>query len=129
MARINKDDALELSRLTVALANEIGDLRVSRWSSSSEPEDRSLADLQWDLLSLSTRLETAAVGAILDDAQASIKRIKNAIGDAKDAVNTMKDIQKAVSVGTAVVVLAGAIVTQNPNAIGSALAGLVSAII
>ncbi|MDX6765721.1 MAG: hypothetical protein SFU85_02920 [Candidatus Methylacidiphilales bacterium] len=124
MSKLTTQDALDLSKELVSMANEIGSLRLAKWSTSTSAEDRILADQQWDLLTMATRLETDAVGAILDTAQTSINKIKSSIKAAKNAVKTIQTIKSAVKIASAVVVLAGAIATQNPGAIGGAVVAL-----
>jgi hypothetical protein len=128
MSKINAAQALKLAKDYNESANNIGDFRLKNWDKLSAEDRLVLGNTGRSLLDHSQDLITYAVGKILDDTQASLNDIRKATADANNTIKTINDIKKVIAIGAALVTLAGAIYTENPSGIVSALKGVVSAV-
>jgi hypothetical protein len=114
---LSSDDALALSRSFRNLSVAIGDFRFNNWSTLSEANRRTLEDEEWSLLNASSDMVTKAVGLTLDEPQARVQTVQGAAASAETAVKTLNDVRKVITVATAAVGLAAAIVSKDPGAI------------
>lgn len=124
--KLTIDDAKNLAISFRDVSVSLGKYRFDNWSILSEKQRTSIENMEWTLLNYSSDFITQAVGLILDDATASLKKIQQATAKAKQVIAKIKTIKKVIDVSTSVIGLAAAIVTKNPVAIASALANVVS---
>jgi hypothetical protein len=126
--KISADQARELARAFREVSVQLGNYRFNNWNSLTPKQRQELEDLEWALLNYSSDLITLAVGLTLDDSKASLDRIQKATTQAKEAIETIKNIKKAIIIAGAVIKLGAAIVTKNPGMIGSAVDDIFSAL-
>ena len=117
MPPLTSDDAFALSKSFRDLSVSIGDYRFAHWSTLNEADRTTLEDEEWSLLNSASDMITKAVGLTLDESQAGVSRLKSATASAQKAVKTLNDVRKIITVATASVGLAAAIVSKDPGAI------------
>lgn len=125
---ITADQAFDLADGLRDCSVAIGDHLYANWDTLTPSLRRDLEREEIDLRTFATRVRVRAVGIVLDDVDASVSRLKKATKDATEVITRIKDAKRALEIGTAVVTLAGAIVSENPQAIASALQGLIVAL-
>ena len=108
-------DATQYSQLVVVYVETPTRLR----DTLSESDRTTLEDEDWSLLDSASDMITKAVGLTLDESQAGVARLKSATTSAQKAVKTLKDVRKVITVATASVGLAAAIVSKDPGAIAA----------
>jgi hypothetical protein len=126
--KITANDAFALSESFRHLSVVIGDYRFSNWNDLSPNQRKTLEDNEWTLLTNSSDMITAAVGIIIDDAQYSVSRLIKATKDAETVVKNINAAQNVLEVAAGAIVLGGAVISENPAAIGSALSDLAATV-
>ncbi|MHA4846236.1 hypothetical protein ACX0G7_18810 [Flavitalea antarctica] len=128
MENLTADQAAELAKNFLGLAQSIGNYRFSNWKKLSRDENQALADKQWsilnageDMLALSTTLE-------IQEADDTLKSIKSLTGELDKTILQIKKVQKVINIGTAVIQLAAVIIGKQPLAIPAAIGNLAKAI-
>lgn len=121
---ISKDQARKLAKTFRDLSNQLGDFRFKNWSNLSTGQRQSIEDAEWTLLNYSSDFITTAVGIALNDMQADLKAISDATAKAKKVIATIGTVRDILKVTAALIVLGGAIASQNPSAIASAAGDL-----
>ena len=119
MPPLTSDDAFALSKSFRDLSVALGDFRFAHWNTLSESDRTTLEDEEWSLLNSASDMITKAVGLTLDESQAGVARLKSATASAQKAVKTLNDVRKVITVATATVGLAAAIVSKDPGAIAT----------
>lgn len=127
MPRISARDALELARQYKESAVSLGSYQLEHWDGLTAAQRKQLTDEEYTLLDQSQLLVTYAVGIQLDDAQASLARIREATMAANRALRRIQDLKQALGVVTALVTLGAALTSGNPLAVAESLKGLVDA--
>ena len=117
MPPLTSDDAFALSKSFRDLSVAIGDYRFSHWNTLSAADRTTLENEEWSLLNAASDMITKVVGLTLDESQAGVARLKGATASAQKAVKTLNDVRKVITVATASVGLAAAIVSKDPGAI------------
>jgi len=117
MPPLTSDDAFALSKSFRDLSVALGDFRFAHWNTLSESDRTTLEDEEWSLLNSASDMITKSVGLTLDESQAGVARLKSATASAQKAVKTLNDVRKVITVATASVGLAAAIVSKDPGAI------------
>ena len=128
MTKLSKQDAIALAKLFKEAALALGNFQLDNWESLSKSERRDLTDEEYSLLDHSQNLVTYAVGVMLDDAQTSLEEIKQATAKANQAIQSVKNVKKAIEVAAALVTVGAAIHAGNPGGIASAVANVARAI-
>jgi hypothetical protein len=121
-------DLKNLAALFDDLADAVLAFRKNYASTLSEDEKSDLITQFGDLISAGETLEHMAVEGALADVSTDITDLQNATHDAIAAVQTIADVQKAISIAVAAVTLGVAIATENPAAIATAVGTLVSSV-
>jgi len=127
MPPLTSDDAFALSNSFRDLSVALGDFRFAHWNTLSESDRTTLEDEEWSLLNSASDMITKAVGLTLDESQAGAARLKSATASAQKAVKTLNDVRKIITVATASVGLAAAIVSKDPGAIAKNAKAVVDA--
>jgi len=127
MPPLTSDDAFALSKSFRDLSVALGDFRFAHWNTLSESDRTTLEDEEWSLLNSASDMITKAVGLTLDESQAGAARLKSATASAQKAVKTLNDVRKIITVATASVGLAAAIVSKDPGAIAKNAKAVVDA--
>jgi hypothetical protein len=128
MKKLTSQEAFLLAKSFRDLSVSIGDYRFANWSHLTDKQRKALEDTEWSLLNASADIRTVAVGLVLDETQLSYEKLQQTTVDAKKAVEQLADIRKAITIATAAVSLAGAVVSQDFGAIVNTAKGLNDAI-
>jgi hypothetical protein len=121
-------DLKNLAALFDDMADAVLTYRKQNGSTLSDAEKSDLTTQFGELISTAEKLEEMAVEGALANVGTDVKNLQNATHDAIAALQTIADVQKALSVAVAAVALGVAITTENPGTIGTALGTLVSSI-
>lgn len=121
---ITKDQAREIAQAFLDASHALGKFRFDNWSNLTKAQRRTIEDTEWDLLNYSNSFVTTAVGIALDDMQADLKAIGDATAKAQKAIETIDRARDVLEVAAGLVVLGGALASQNPQAIASAAGDL-----
>lgn len=125
---ISRDQAREIARAFLKLSHELGSYRFDNWAQLTSTQRRQIEDAEWDLLNYSNSFVTTAVGIALADMQADLKAIGDATSRAQKAVSRIQTVKGVLKVAAALVVLGGAIASQNPSTITGAAADALQAV-
>jgi hypothetical protein len=123
MAHFEETQLEELAQVFGNLSAEVGQVRLDLISAGAGLADPKIVDLlnsQLGLLDLSSRLSVEAAQVELTDADAAANAIGTATKAADAALNKLADIDKAVSIGSAAVLLGTAIFSGNMDQIAAA---------
>lgn len=120
-------EARELARSFRDLSVKLGNYRFDHWDRLSEAERKELEDSEWSLLNTSSNLITAACELTLDDAEASAGRVKQAALEANQAVQTLDNVRKVITVAAAAAGLAAAICAKDLSAVKTSCKSLFKA--
>jgi hypothetical protein len=116
--KLTANDAFELSKRFRDLSTELGDFRYENWKKLTPKQRQDLENREWSLLNHSSDLLTAAVGLVLDEAEASFEELRKSTDKARKAVRTLKTVRKIINVATAAVGLSAAVLSKDLGAIG-----------
>jgi len=126
---LTADDALKLSAQFRGASTALGDYLYApeNWPKIPEKERATLQSLEVTLLNVASDLVTRAVGVIIREAEESVADLIEATGHARDAIKTIDNVTRTITVVTAMIGLAAVIPTGNAGAIFGALNNLRSA--
>jgi hypothetical protein len=117
---LTADDAFQLARNFREVAKQIGDTRTGKWDTLTPDQRQTLENEEWDLLSSSMSMRTKAVGIVLEEAKTSLAKIVRVTDHARKAIKTLENVRAAIGIASAVVTLAAAILSKDPQAIAKA---------
>lgn len=125
---VSKDQAREIAKEFLELSHRLGTYRFTNWAKLTPSQRRQIEDAEWDLLNYSGTFVTTAVGIALADMDNDLRTITQATSRAKKAVATTETVKGVINVAAALVVLGGAIASQNPSTILSAAGDVVKTV-
>ena len=125
MANLSAQEANKLASNFLGLAQSIGDFRFNNWDNLTNNENQRLGNLQWSILNYGEDILALSTQLVIEDSKQSLEDINNISAEIKATINTIQKIQKGINVATSIVVLGGAIISKNPQAIVDALKGVV----
>jgi len=114
---ISKEDARDLAQAFLEVSHALGSYRFAHWGDLTPTQRRQIEDAEWDLLNYSGSFVTTAVGIALADMETDLKTLMDATAKAKRVVRQIQTVKAVIKIATALVVLGGAIASQNPSAI------------
>ena len=117
---LTANDAFELARNFREVAKQVGDTRTGKWDTLTPDQRQTLENEEWDLLSSSMSMRTKAVGIVLEGAKTSLAKIVRVTDHARKAIKTLENVREVISIASAVVTLAAAILSKDPQAIAKA---------
>lgn len=121
---VSKDQARELAKTFLDMAYALSRYRFDNWGKLTANERRSIADVEWTLHNHSDDFSDTAVGLALNDVESELRAIRKATAKAKRVITTMATVSDVLTVSAGLIVLGGAIASQNPGAIATATADL-----
>jgi len=124
---LTSTEALELSKQFRDLANDLGNYRFSNWSTLTPTQKRDLEDEEWSLINAASDMTTKAVGLALEESEVNFQSIKSSVGKAKKAIKKLEKVGQVITVATATVGLAAAIMAKDPGAIAKNAKSVVEA--
>ena len=119
--KITTLQARELARRFRELAVELGNYRFAHWDRLLPAERAELESMEWSLLTYASDLITQAVGLVLERAHPSVNRLREVTGEARKAVEGLRDVKRAIRVASLAMQLAASLVTHQSDAVASAL--------
>jgi hypothetical protein len=111
------------------IAFEVGQVRLDAISAGSKLTDPSIVQLQGNVFSLmntATNFALKAANLTLANADEAVSEITLATKAADDALDKLKDVDKAVQIASSVIVLAMAISTKDLGQIAAAAKSVVT---
>ena len=117
---ITKEQARGLAKTFLDAAYALSRYRFGHWGSLTAAQRRAIADVEWTLHNHSDDFTDSAVGLVLDDIEGDLDAIRNATTRAINVVATVQAVKAVLEVAAGLVVLGGAIASQNPSAIAKA---------
>ncbi|MFN3242902.1 MAG: hypothetical protein ACE37K_15480 [Planctomycetota bacterium] len=125
---ITSEQARELAQQFRELSVQLGNYRFDNWGDMTAARRRQIESVEWTLLNYSSDFIDTAVGITLDDTERDFAAIVRATKRARRAIRRIEAVRDVVKVATALVVLGGAIASQNPGAIVSSARDLVETV-
>lgn len=124
MSTLTASQAKDWANQFLALAQSIGDYRYHHWGRLSDAENQQLAGLQWTVLSTGEDMNAFSTLLVMHDVTTSLEVIKNVTREIRETMKEMQNIQEAIDLSTAIVILGSAILSRHPGAITKSLGSL-----
>jgi|SRR4051812_11786708 len=106
------------------LADSIQEQRLDKLDDLSSEQSKKLKTAETKARDLCASFTTDAVGLAIDETVTSLKELNDVTEQAKDAIETLKKVDKIINVATTAVKLGLAVMSENPAAITTALTDL-----
>ena len=121
---LSADHARDLSDRFEAVADALREFRRAQAPGLTNEQIRQLRAFQLSIVHGADMLTTVAVGLELDSAAVSLEQLQAATDRATEVLETIQDIKKAISLATAVIELAGAIMSKDIGAVAKSAANV-----
>lgn len=121
-------DLKNLAALFDDMADAVLSYRRQNGAALSDAQKRQLTTQFGQLISCAETLEHMAVSGALSDVGTDVKDLQSASHDAIQALQTIANVQKAISIAVAAVAVGAAIVAPAPGTIAGALGILVKTV-
>jgi len=121
-------DLKNLAALFDDLADAVLDYRRQKGATLSDAQKRQLTSQFGQLISYAETLEDMAVSGALAGVGTDVRDLQSASHDAIQALQTIANVQKAISIAVAAVAVGAAIVAPAPGTIAGALGLLVKTV-
>ena len=122
MPNLTDDQLLNLAHSFHDLAFAVGQVRLQALSAGarlSDPAMIQLKDLMLQLSDMASRFALASAQLTLNDAEKALDNIRASTGKANRALQNLKDIDKAISIGAAALALGAAVFTMDASSIAT----------
>ena len=126
MEKLTAQQASDLGKTFLALAQSIGDFRYKNWN---DPQNQQLGNFQWSILNSAEDIFALSATLVMDDVQRDLAKIKDVTNKINESLKTLRNIQKGIDIAAAVVTLGAAIISKSPQGIVDALNGLFKTVI
>ena len=126
--RITEDQARAIALSFRANANAISDYLHDNWAHLAATDVQQLDAAEWDLRTNAFNFRTMLVGLELDDLQPAVHQLLSATVQAEKVLRLEATVAKVLRIATALIMLGGALTSQNPLAIAGAVGGLASTV-
>jgi hypothetical protein len=93
----------------------------------SKADNQNLGGLQWSILNYGEDVLALSTVLVMNDIADSLNRVDDITTQIKSNIQQLKNIQKVISVATAIVTFGAAVISKNPQTIASTLDGLFDA--
>lgn len=114
------DEAEEIADLLVKFEGALKQYRTENIHLSKDDKNL-LIEAEQGIHLLSEQMYTVAVGLVINDAQASVDKIKQATQDAKAAVQTITTIKKVIAIAAGVIKIGASVMSKD---IGGIVGGI-----
>ena len=121
--KLSASDAFDLAKRLVDTSKQISDVLFNKGLPLNDNWEK-LKSTNMLLLAAAGNLTTHGVGVILEDGKADLNQLKDVIQKAKDALQVVTNIKKAMAIAGALLDIATAIPTGNIASIATSAAGL-----
>ncbi len=109
-------------------ADAVADYTNKYFHELSSNEVFRLDSFEWDLRTYTSNFRTTIVGMVLDGMEENLQAIADATAGAKKAIKQIERVKSVIKLATALVMLGGAITSQNLPAIGQATKDVLDAV-
>jgi|SRR5215469_15294928 len=121
MPALTQDEARQLAQEFFEVSKNVGDFRFDHFDRLTPQQNIALQNLQHQLSTQSNQLTALAISIGLDDLEPTLDRIQEVTDDVNQAVTTLNDIRRVISIATTFVSLGAAIASGSPTTIASAI--------
>jgi hypothetical protein len=121
MPELTQDEARQLAQEFFEVSKNVGDFRFDHFDRLTPQQNVALQNLQHQLSTQSNQLTALAISIGLDDLEPTLDRIQEVTDGVNQAVTTLNDIRKVISIATTFVSLGAAIASGSPSTIASAI--------
>jgi len=128
MDNINAEQAADLAKEFLGMAQSIGNYRFMNWKELSSAENQELADKQWSILNAGEDLLALSTTLLIKEADSTLKQLQGITREIDKTILQLKNVQKVIDIGTAIIQLAAVIIGEQPLAVPGALENLVKAV-
>jgi hypothetical protein len=125
MATLTSDQAFELAHQFHDLSVALGNYRFGHWAAITPARRKQLEDLQFWILDYSSKFNALSIQIAIDDLTPTLDNIRKATDAMERSIEKIKQVEHIIRIGTAAVTLGAAVLSMNPQAIGTAIAGAV----
>jgi len=121
--KLTAQHVTEIANYFTAISKAIGEFceAKNKTNELSDKDNENLSKIQWDLADQADQFYTLSAVLVMDDVASSLVTIKEVTTQMQSTYKTLKDIQKAIFIATSAIKLGTAIISANPQAIGSAI--------
>ncbi|MEP6626712.1 MAG: hypothetical protein ABJA32_01965 [Ginsengibacter sp.] len=127
MPKLTAQQASILANNFLGLGQAIGDYRYENWTTLSKADNQNLGGLQWSILNYGEDVLALSTVLVMNDVADSLNRVNDITTQIKSTIQKLKNIQKVISVATAIVTFGAAVISKNPQTISTTLDGLFNA--
>ena len=125
---LTSNQAFDLADRFRKFSAAIGEYKSKHRDRLSDTEFDKLDKLQVDILLRSMKIRTKAVGLLLDEADASLKRLNEVTKQARATIKAIDNTKKIISIATSVFELGVAVASGKPGEIVKKLGGVTKAL-
>lgn len=131
MPHLSEDQLKQIAQQFHDVGVSIGQFRlhnIHQGAALRDPAIVRLWSLQWNLLSTSSSFYIQAAQVTLADADLAAKKVTDATAEAKEAIKSLEDIDKIITIGSSVTALAPAIYSGDVDQVATAAEGVWNAV-
>lgn len=131
MGRISAEDLRAQAQAFHDIGVAIGQIRLDAihdGGALNDPAIVNLLGINLSLLNLSSSFAVQAAEITLEDAEGAVQTVRGATDRAGAELQTLQRLDKAIRIGSAVIVLGASIFTADPQQIGDAAEGVLTAV-
>src|SRR5678815_5001867 len=128
MSKLTQDQARALAEDFFEISKAVGDYRFAHFDDLTPDQLNALHSLQQQLSNQSNHFTAVAIEITLEDLQPTLDRINQITGQVNNAVTTLNDIRRVITIATSIVSLGAAIASGSPATIASAIQDAVQAV-
>ena len=126
MATLTAQQVKDLSRHFFSVAQSLTRFREAQWDKLTREQHQQLSRLQWSIYNSTDDLLALSTVMALDEVEETLQQIGQATQRATKTIETTTEANQVITIATQVIRLGGAVLSQSPLAIISALADLTS---
>jgi hypothetical protein len=128
MSQLTQDQARTIAEEFFEVAKAVGDFRFAHFDALTQQQHAVLHNLQQQLSSQSNHFTAEAIQLTLDDLQPTLEHLGAVTQQVNDAVTTLNDVRKVITIATSFVSLGAAIASGSPGTIASAVQDTIDAV-
>jgi len=128
MENVNAEQAAELAREFLGMAQSIGNYRFMNWKQLSPEENQELSDKQWSILNAGEDMLALSTTLLIREADATLKQLQAITKEIDKSILQIKKVQTVINIGTAIIQLAAVIIGKQPLAIPGAIDNLLKSV-
>ena len=127
MPKLTAQQVKELSKHFFSVARSLTQFREAHWNELTKTQHQQLSRLQWSVYNSTDDLLALSSVMALDEIQKTLSQIGKATQRANQTIETTQNVGRVIAIATQVIRLGGAVLSQSPLAIITALADLTNA--